>query len=166
MGEIVLRFDGKSVRCTVVRKSEEFEVRVGDAAYRLRLTPLEQGLLRVTDGDRSQLVAVARAGARRFLHLDGDTLEYEVASAGEGGPGTRRAQREDLTVPMPGVVAQVLVREGDPVTSGQPLVIVEAMKMEHVLRAPHRGRVRAVQVRPGQQVNAGAVVAEIDEEPE
>jgi biotin carboxyl carrier protein len=53
------------------------------------------------------------------------------------------------------------VSEGEIVTAGQPIVVVEAMKMEHVIRAPHAGRVIALRVRQGEQVEAGAVVAEL-----
>jgi biotin carboxyl carrier protein len=62
---------------------------------------------------------------------------------------------------MPGTVTRVAVSEGETVTAGQPIVVVEAMKMEHVIRAPHAGRVVALRVRQGEQVEAGAVVAEL-----
>lgn len=73
---------------------------------------------------------------------------------------------------MPGAVTQVSAREGDTVAAGQAIVTIEAMKMEHVIRAPHAGRIVALRVRPGEQVEAGAVVAELQaagapaEEPE
>jgi hypothetical protein len=60
---------------------------------------------------------------------------------------------------MPGAVTHVLVREGDAVSPGQPLVIVETMKMEHVIRARRAGRVRALRVREEDQVEAGTVVS-------
>jgi 3-methylcrotonyl-CoA carboxylase alpha subunit len=66
---------------------------------------------------------------------------------------------------MPGGVTQVLVRKGEEVTVGQPLVIVEAMKMEHVIRASRAGRITAVLVREGDQVDGGAVVVKIGESP-
>jgi biotin carboxyl carrier protein len=66
---------------------------------------------------------------------------------------------------MPGTVTQVLVRDGDQVAQGQPLVIVEAMKMEHVIRAPHATRIRIVRVSAGDQIEGGTIVAEIDGDP-
>ena len=62
-----------------------------------------------------------------------------------GGDGTVRS-------PMPGTVQAVHVTEGQPVTAGQPLVIVEAMKMEHTVTAPLDGTVAELLVKAGQQV--------------
>jgi len=57
---------------------------------------------------------------------------------------------------MPGRIAAILVREGDVVTEGQGVVVVEAMKMENELPAPRAGRVTSLRVRPGETVEAGA----------
>jgi propionyl-CoA carboxylase alpha chain len=60
---------------------------------------------------------------------------------------------------MPGTVVRVAVAEGDAVTAGQPLLWLEAMKMEHQIAAPADGVVSEVNVSPGQQVDVGAVLA-------
>ena len=64
---------------------------------------------------------------------------------------------------MPGVITKVMVVVGDDVTKGQPLLALEAMKMEHVIRAPRAGRVRSVSASPGQMVQAGATLAELED---
>ncbi len=64
-----------------------------------------------------------------------------------------------LTAPMPGTVIRVAVRPGDAVAAGQPLVWLEAMKMEHVVVAPAGGTVTALPVAVGQQVQQGAALA-------
>ena len=68
-----------------------------------------------------------------------------------------------LTAPMPGAVVRVLVAVGDAVTAGQPMVVLEAMKMEHTVAAPVAGNVTAVDVAAGQQVDAGTVLVVVDE---
>jgi acyl-CoA carboxylase subunit alpha len=68
-----------------------------------------------------------------------------------------------LVAPMPGLVKQVLVAVGDRVAPGDVLLVLEAMKMEQVIRAPYAGRVRALSARTGQQVEAGLVLAVIEE---
>ena len=60
-----------------------------------------------------------------------------------------------LKAPMPGRVVKVLVKVGDKVTSGQPTVVVEAMKMENELRAPRTGAVRELRCAEGETVEAG-----------
>ena len=67
---------------------------------------------------------------------------------------------------MPGRVLAVRCATGDRVSRGQVLVVLEAMKMEHEVRAPGDGVVGRVQVEPGQQVNAGDVLVVVDEQQE
>lgn len=64
--------------------------------------------------------------------------------------------------PMPGVVTRVLVAEGQTVGAGQPLCVLEAMKMETLVEAPAAGRVVRVAVAPGTQVDGGAVLVELE----
>jgi len=68
-----------------------------------------------------------------------------------------------LTAPMPGAVVRVLVQAGDAVVVGQPLVVLEAMKMEHTVAAPAAGTVATVSVAAGQQVDAGTVLVVVDD---
>jgi propionyl-CoA carboxylase alpha chain len=70
-----------------------------------------------------------------------------------------------LTAAMPGSVTRVAVAEGDRVTAGQPLLVLEAMKMEHPVTAPTGGVVTALHVTVGQQVETGAVLAVVEDEP-
>ncbi|MBO3747888.1 acetyl/propionyl-CoA carboxylase subunit alpha [Streptosporangiaceae bacterium NEAU-GS5] len=114
------------------------------------------------------------------LSIDGQTLPFEVAIDGRavwvgfegqtwsltrheaGDPQDRDGARAgDGTVrsPMPGTVLAVKAAPGDRVSAGQPLVVVEAMKMEHGVTAPFDGVVAEVPVRPGQQVALDAVLA-------
>ncbi|HZD73455.1 MAG TPA: acetyl-CoA carboxylase biotin carboxyl carrier protein subunit, partial [Actinomycetota bacterium] len=65
---------------------------------------------------------------------------------------------------LPGVVRRVAARPGEPVGAGTLLVVIEAMKMEHHVTAPHAGRVGAILVAEGQEVAAGAVLAVVAEE--
>ena len=64
---------------------------------------------------------------------------------------------------MPGKIVKVLVAEGDVVRTGQALVIMEAMKMEHSIGAPHDGVVAEVRVAEGEQVSEGHVVVVVHE---
>jgi biotin carboxyl carrier protein len=74
--------------------------------------------------------------------------------AGASGTGPER-----LTAPMPGKVVRVLARTGDRVAARQPVVVIEAMKMENELRASKDGAITDVLVREGQSVEAGTLLA-------
>jgi biotin carboxyl carrier protein len=68
-----------------------------------------------------------------------------------------------ITAPMPGTVIKVLVEPGTHVTARQPLVVLEAMKMETPLVAPYDATVRAVHVAEGDRVAGGALLVELEE---
>ena len=72
----------------------------------------------------------------------------------------------DITPPMPAVVVRVLVAEGDPVVKGQELIVVSAMKMETVLRAPYDGAVTAVNVAAEDKVMPGDILVNITKKEE
>ena len=67
-----------------------------------------------------------------------------------------------IVAPMPGRVVRVLVANGDQVDVRQPVLVVEAMKMENELRAPRAGHVKEIAVAPGTSVEAGRVLAVIE----
>ena len=68
-----------------------------------------------------------------------------------------------LIAPLPGTVITVTVGPGDSVDEGDVVVTIEAMKMEHAVRAPRNGRVEKVRVAPGDQVEAGDVLLEVED---
>jgi acetyl-CoA/propionyl-CoA carboxylase biotin carboxyl carrier protein len=81
----------------------------------------------------------------------------ERARAESGGPG-----KEIVKTPMQGTIVKVLVSDGDEVTPGQTLVVLEAMKMENHVTAHQAGKVAGVTVSEGQTVATGAVIATIE----
>lgn len=100
-----------------------------------------------------------------------ETLDtIDTAGGGSGGaesPRTgkksRRATRPgDVTTSMPGTIIDVLVAEGDTVEAGQPVLVLEAMKMESEIAAPIAGTVRAVNVAKGAAANPDDALIEID----
>lgn len=124
--------------------------------------------LLVTLGETTRRYAVARDGDTVWLGHDGDAWAFTRRHlgdpgdrAGAGGPGDGLVRS-----PMPGTVLVVKVAPGDRVTEGQPLLIVEAMKMEHTVTAPIDGVVAELRVRTGQAVGMDAVLAVVGgEEP-
>lgn len=106
------------------------------------------------------LALVARTRDRILVGIAGRTFSFEIAGA-EARAGDARARSGVVVAPMPGKVVTVLVATGDTVEAGQPLVVLEAMKMETTLTAEVGGRVRAVLAVAGATVDAGAVLVEI-----
>ncbi len=82
------------------------------------------------------------------------------ADSQDHGPG---GEQSTLTAPMPGTVIRLLVSEGDRVQPRQPLVVLEAMKMETPIVSPYEAVVRSVHVSEGDQVAGGALLVELEE---
>ncbi|QDI70954.1 acetyl/propionyl-CoA carboxylase subunit alpha [Streptomyces calvus] len=145
------------------------------AAFHLRVTdPVEhtpRGTHTVTDDS----VSVTLDGVRHTFHRAADWLgrdgdawhvrDHDPVAASLTRAG--QAGADSLTAPMPGTVTVVKVAVGDEVSAGQSLLVVEAMKMEHVISAPHAGTVTELDVAPGTTVAMDqvlAVIAPVEEE--
>ncbi len=145
------------------------------AVFHLRVTdPVEhtpRGIHTVTDDS----VSVTLDGVRHTFHRAADWLgrdgdawhvrDHDPVAASLTRAG--QAGADSLTAPMPGTVTVVKVAVGDEVSAGQSLLVVEAMKMEHVISAPHAGTVTELDVAPGTTVAMDqvlAVIAPVEEE--
>jgi acetyl/propionyl-CoA carboxylase alpha subunit len=133
------------------------------------------------DGTRSTATLVSATPAVVILDDDGVRRSFGVGRHGEqcfvdGADGhvtfTVLPRHPDpdaallagsLVAPMPGNVLRVLVAPGDAVTAGQPLVVVEAMKMEHEVVAPADGTVASVHVATGEQVDTGHPLLQMED---
>ena len=124
--------DAAGVPASARRDGDRLEVRLGG-----RATVFHRALDAATD----TLWLAARG--ETWAVAEHSLLEGESASAAAGGP---------VTSPMPGTVLVVKAAVGDAVTAGTPLVVVEAMKMEHTVTAPVDGVLTELNVRAGQQV--------------
>jgi propionyl-CoA carboxylase alpha chain len=128
------------------------------------------------------VTVVAVSPNRVTLERDGARTTYEVAVSGDvvdvdspTGHTTLRVLPRftdpadavasgSLLAPMPGTVVAVSVSEGDQVAQGQPVLVLEAMKMQHTVAAPHAGTVTRLSVQPGAQVAANEVLAVVEEQ--
>ncbi|RSS83898.1 biotin carboxylase N-terminal domain-containing protein [Streptomyces sp. WAC06614] len=132
---------------------------------------------RIVDRTADRLTVELEGVTHRFAHVpspeglwlgrDGDSWHvqtYDPVEAGLGGRGHSGA--DTLAAPMPGTVTVVKVAVGDKVAAGQSLLVVEAMKMEHVISAPHAGTVTELDVTPGTTVAMDQVLAVVTPEEE
>ncbi|MFI5691610.1 acetyl/propionyl/methylcrotonyl-CoA carboxylase subunit alpha [Kribbella sp. NPDC051586] len=151
--------------------------RVGEVVHEIAYRMTRDGL--VADGN---VRLVESAPERVVLQVDGvrrvfDVAAYDGLVCVDSSLGSvslapverftdpaRQVAAGSLVAPMPGTVIRIGVEIGDTVTQGQPLLWLEAMKMEHTIAAPVDGVVGELKVEAGQQVEVGAVLAVVGED--
>jgi biotin carboxyl carrier protein len=165
--DLIVRQGDREEKVRVRRVDGGFEVTVGDRVHQVDALPARPGLLSLRIDGIHQEAAVRhqKDGVYRVSTAQGsgpvevaDPLAHLAAqSHSQGG---KRRQRVDAY--MPGRVVAVLVEEGAEVTAGQGIVVLEAMKMENEIRAEHDGKVSKIHIQPGQAVDAGAPLFEME----
>jgi propionyl-CoA carboxylase alpha chain len=170
--------------------AEERVVRLGGRSFAVRFDGFEGGLLAYLDeGEGREMIGRWEPGQRVFKGvIDGRSRIVQVARRGRQWRLTTRGASHlvealpahvaelsrfmiekvppDLSryllCPMPGLLTALNVGEGDKVEAGQPLAVVEAMKMENILRAEKAGVVKSVSARPGDSLAVDAVILEFE----
>jgi len=132
--------DGRRVTFDVSRRDGRLEaIRIGQDVFRIR---------------------VAREKERVFVWCAGEVREFRRA----GRRAARTAEAAGgLAAPMPGRVRRIVAKAGSSVARGDVILILEAMKMEHAIRAPRAGTIARILHREGDLVEAGEALAEINE---
>ena len=136
------------------------DMQLDGKSHTVQIVARDDRCLTLSLDGRQRRALVADDGHTLHLALDGHTFAFAEVS-----PWPQRDAHVDprrARAPVAGTVAQVLVRAGDAVAAGQPLVSVEAMKMEMWLNAAAAGTVRAVHALPKATVASGAVLVELD----
>jgi 3-methylcrotonyl-CoA carboxylase alpha subunit len=133
-----------------------WEVKTGDRTWSAGAVAGRQVTLQ--DSATGEDASVQVADELSVLFLGGQAWPYEPLTHG-GGPGHSAAHDGSLRAPMPGKIVATPVKPGDTVTKGQPVVVLEAMKMEHAIVSPFDGVVGDIGVAVGDQVPADAVLA-------
>jgi biotin carboxyl carrier protein len=139
-GALEVHVDGRRVDADVVAIGAQLSVRIDGKVVDL-----------TTEGSPPDLGAIA-SGQRAYVRVESDR-QRAADAAKKGARGTSEKQ---VVSPMPGRIVKVLVHKGDEVAVGQPLIVMEAMKMENEVRARVAGTVTEVHVAAGATVEGSA----------
>ncbi len=166
-----------------------YQVTVGERVVRVQVRRESDRLLvRVDDGEERPVHLETIRGPLRWLRLGDHVTELMAAATQDGislaigglefraevvdqararltsvtGGRTATHARRELRAPMPGLVVKLLCQAGDTVEAGQPLVVLQAMKMENELSLPRGGTIASIGVAPGQSVEQGQVLVVVE----
>ncbi len=139
--------DGKEIAVDAALTARDvLSVLVGDKAYEIKRERSLQGEVHMILGSARYAVEVR----------DPRSLRTRRSAAGtEAGP-------QKLTAPMPGKIVRIAVSQGDEVKAGQPIIVMEAMKMQNEMKSPKDGKVQKILTAEGSTVNAGDTLAIIE----
>ena len=148
-GGIRLELPGGALDAEVRRlEADRLAVRLGEDTF-------TASVVRRQTGDGVDYTVFADGASRRLRLVDPlDVTQYEAAASGEAA----------VRAPLPGKIIDLRVKVGDSVSKGQPLLVLEAMKMEHTLAAPLDGKVKTLRYAIGEQVAEGAELVEFEDE--
>jgi 3-methylcrotonyl-CoA carboxylase alpha subunit len=144
----LLRLATTEHRVTILRTTPTLLFRLAARTWEVWVVETPEALLIGLDG-----------GAYTLRHGQGP--RPGTAAAGHHDPV--QATGQALTAPMPGTVIALHAREGERVHQGQPVLVLEAMKMEHIIAAPRNGVLARLRSRVGERVDAGMVLAELED---
>ncbi len=165
-----IEINGRMRRVAVRKGGAGFEVTVDGRAFDVDAVRIDAQTLSLivsgVDGAPRRLssdVTVARNGTAPHISVGVGPIQVVAAVNGRRGAGRRQEANsgdgpDRVVAPMPGRIVRVLVQAGEAVRTRQPLVVVEAMKMENELRASRDGTVAELHAREGQSVDAGALL--------
>ncbi len=165
--ELIVRQSEREEKVRVRREGDLYEVTVGERTWTVDARTARGGLRSLRIDGAHHEVAVSVRGEDYWVstrHGAGpvsvtDPLTH-LAAQTRGGGGAKRRQK--IAAYMPGRVVTLLVEEGQAVTAGQGVVVLEAMKMQNEIRAEYDGTVTRIHVQPGQNVEGGDPLFEMD----
>lgn len=126
-----------------------------------RPVAIERGPGEISVDGRRFRVVTAREGNRIWVWCEGQVYEFEPERRSRASAGADHHPGAGLEAPMPGRVRRLVATAGAPVARGDVLLVLEAMKMEHAIRAPHDGTLTRFHVAEGDLVEAGMELVEL-----
>ena len=147
------KFAGDTVEVTVARDSDKWHL------DDLECQIMADGRLKVTANGVTKFAHSTKVGDVWWVHLDGHVFCIEKIESGSNSDDLEGG----LIAPMPGKILEVLVEKGQSVASGDLLLVMEAMKMEHRIVANVDGVIAMMNLKQGDQVQQGDVLVEISE---
>ncbi|HJS18079.1 MAG TPA: biotin/lipoyl-containing protein [Anaerolineales bacterium] len=143
--------DSKSFPIDLTPSGKFYRVTMGDKSFDVEILQAKEGKLELLIDGKRVTAYISYDNANRWVTVNGQTILLTKSSGARKTGGGHHAAG-DLTAPMPGQVRAVNVSEGDAVTKGQTLMLLEAMKMEIRIQSPQNGIVKKLFVNQGQTV--------------
>ena len=156
-----MKLNFNEITLDISSKGKTFTLTLDDKTIEAEVLHVENGKLDLLIDSERVTAYVSSDNAKRWVTVNGQTFVL-TKSSGAKRSGYAHHAAGELTAPMPGQVRAVNVSEGDAVTKGQTLLVLEAMKMEIRVQAPFNGVVQSLTVKVGQTVEREQILVKMD----
>ncbi len=151
---------------SIQKKNEDYEIKIDDEIITLTAEQITPNCIMLVHENGNQRIFIASALDKTFVHLNGRQVVVDHPEPTEKtsyqGDEQLLGSETGICAPMPGKILKILVEQNQEVEPKQNLVIVEAMKMEHNIRAPRKGVVKKVNFKEGDLIDTGQEILEIE----
>jgi len=146
---------------SVERRKDLFFITYDNAEYKVKAEEIKPGHLKIKLGDRTIKSVITKGKTDKFVFTDGNVFKVKNVELTGARKTKIRKEEGNLNSPISGKVVNVKIKNGDKVKKGDVLMIIEAMKMEYLIRAPFNGRVKKVNFKEEDQIEIGQNTVDI-----
>ena len=160
-----LTFDSnsQSISIDLTSSGKSHRATIGEETFGVEIMQIKDGKLDLLVDGKQVTAYISSDNAKRWVTINGQTFVLTKTSGTRNAGHTGHHAAGELTAPMPGQVRALNVAEGEAVTKGQTLLVLEAMKMEIRVHTPQNGVVKRLFVEQGQTVEREQKLIEIEE---
>jgi len=144
---------------TVERREKQYFIMYDNTEYTVEAEEIKPGYLKIKLGDRVIKCVITEGDKEKFVFVDGDV--FNVKPVELTGVKKTKEKEGDLSSPISGKVVNVKVKNEDKVKKGDILMVIEAMKMEYLIRAPYDGKIKKVNFKEKDQIEIGEITVEL-----
>lgn len=147
---------------TVERRNDQYFVVYNNNEYTIRATEVKPGQLKIELGDRIIKCVISEGEKSKFVFIDGNI--FKVSRTELTGQKKTKKKEGSLNSPISGTVVNVKTKKGDKIKKGDVIMVIEAMKMEYLIRAPYDGIVKKVNFKEKDQIEIGQITVDIEKD--
>ena len=145
---------------TIERRDNHYFVVYDNTEYRVKAEEIKPGYLKIRIGDRFIKSVITEGENEKYVFVDGDVFKVKPVEL-TGVKKTKKKEEGDLSSPISGKVVSIKTKEGSKVKKGDVLIVIEAMKMEYLIRAPYDGKVKKINFKENDQIEIGQNTVEL-----
>ena len=145
---------------TIERKNNHYFVTYDNTEYKVQAEEVKPGQLKIKIGDRIIKSIITEGEKEKYVFVEGQVFKVKPVEL-TSMKKRKKKDEGDLSSPISGKVVSINVKKGDDVQKDDVLMVIEAMKMEYLIRAPYDCKIKKVNFKEKDQIEIGQITVEI-----